>query len=213
MSDEIMERFDCKACDWWNINCTCNKVCESGSQFKIKRQKIPSDKIRGSFEEEYSNDDMDFCWSEEDGSYKNIHTAYAFGDFERGYKSRDEEVQRLEAELKIQQEAMAEQLKYRKEDADKIFELDGLVDMLTHEKDELQAEVTKWKRKNHKHLRSNINLKAENKKLREELGKEDPVKCPDCNTAMEMFDADNDWCPICKIYKPAGEYAKQADGE
>ncbi len=52
-----------------------------------------------------------------------------------------EEIKRLGAELSAQREAMAEQLKHRKEDADKIFNLDGLVDMLNHEKEVLQAEL------------------------------------------------------------------------
>jgi hypothetical protein len=90
MKDEIRERFDCTKCQHWNINCTCKKVCESGSEYILKKKYESDDR----FEKE---------WRRYDGDN------YPFGVKKLCFlffESRDEELQRLEEENKKLKEAL-----------------------------------------------------------------------------------------------------------
>ena len=84
----------------------------------------------------------------------------------------DEEVQRLKAELKIQREATAIQLKYRKEDQERIEDLESIIKNKSGIMDAWQDKIDKLVQQNNELEKASIihrdkitEYKAENKKL------------------------------------------------
>lgn len=91
-------------------------------------------------------------------------------------KNLQNKIQRLEAEIKAHQAAIREQLKYRKEDQEKIETLQSviknksdLMDAWQEEIADLVAENKTLKEWNKDSLARRFDLKAKNKKLREAL--------------------------------------------